>query len=315
MRCASSLDNERNFWLILAGRANHCMEIKQVFQSISRTSLLGPFGQAVVVILGILGMCSLAVDAYKAGNSLNVNTVSGKAQIIGVAALATLAIQSLARAIYNVVWPEKRIPASVGIPAIAKHMPEASDELYIVGQNLRTVLSSRGLKKQIIDILQKKGPVIYIIGATYEGMKAINENCAVHFLDTLVDLKDIFRQAGSAKGRLIVRFSRDAISLSCLISDPQRKSGKMVLTSKWAGDEECDGRLHFVIENWEYPELFSKLAGRCWRMTQSDTLTLKQMCEIIRRDADICCNDSQNAALDFFIAYDRGATHASVSAP
>ena len=178
-------------------------------------------------------------------------------------------------------------------------------ELYIVGQNLKSSLSNRGIKPHLIDMLSKEaGPTIYIIGATYEGMKAISDECALHFLDTLVDIMEIYVQGRWAMKRLVVRFSRDAISLSCIITDPKSTDGTLLLSSKWATDEEPDNRLHFFIENWEHPEIFGKIVGRCGRLVQSDSNTLKEICRKIKRDKKVTLTPRQAFAFDYFESHE-----------
>lgn len=160
------------------------------------------------------------------------------------------------------------------------------DEIYIIGQNLRTILSDQKFKRRIVDLIKKNSDlVVTFIMSPPEVMDAVfherKETSQKQYKESLKDLKLMkeLLDKEEDKIRLRVHFHSSIISLSCMIRDPENiNRGVMVLTVKWALDFEPKNRLHIVVEKWADPDVFQKIYGSISAMTQVESGSLEEMC-------------------------------------
>lgn len=260
----------------------------------------------VLALAALYGTIMIAVKKFP---NIDPSKTEGLVLIAGLLVVLLVVLQSVGNGLYGLIWPEKRIESNLGVSgsrySFEHLLDDKSEEIFIIGQNLRTLMSTTGFKERIKQLLQKnKGLKIWFIGATYEGMKAISTECAEHFSDTLKDFKELYEDLGDNAAELRVRFHPSAISLSCMIRDPNNDDrGILVMTPKWARDAEPANRQYCVIEKWEYRDLFNKVAGHRVAMTQADSQRLKDICTVIKKEIDSGLKtDTQNITpvLEYF---------------
>jgi len=246
----------------------------------------------VAMILALCAMYGTIMIAFEKFPNIDPSKNEDRVVLVGLMAVFIIVLQSVGNALYGVLWPEKRIVSDLGVSgsrySFEHLLDEKSHEIFIIGQNLRTLMSTQGFKARIKMLIQKNKELkIWFIGATYNGMKEISKECAEHFDNTLKDFKEIYEELGEKADKLYVRFHPSAISLSCIIRDPDDdKRGILVMTPKWARDADPANRHYCVIEKWEYRELFNRVAGHRIAMVQTDSQRLKDICSVIDKEID-----------------------------
>jgi len=284
--------------------------MKRFFRKLSNPTRTTSLISAVLTVFGLHVTLMVAFDRYA---NFDITKAEDQLFLVGFAVVLLVLFQSLGHAIYGFFWHEKRIVSDLGVSgskySFEKILDSKAKEIFVIGQNLRTLMSSPGFKEKIKELIDApNGPIIWFIGSSWDGMKAISPECAHHFLDTLGDFRELYEYLGDQNDKLLVRFHPSAISLSCIIKDPDNdKRGLLVMGPKWARDADPANRHFCVVERWEHRDIFNRVAGHRIAMTQADSLRLKDMSISIKRDIDdgsLVVNEVQAADLKYFIEKD-----------
>ena len=289
--------------------------MKRFLSKLSSSTRIISLFSALLSLTGLYVTIGVAVNKY---SGLDISRTEDQVLLVGFVAVILVLILSLGQSFYSIYWPEKRIVSDLDVSgsrySFESILESKASEIFIIGQNLRTLMGTQGFKKKIETLLNNiEGPRIWFIGATWDGMKAISPECAYHFLETIGDFKDLYELSGNQTDRLRVRFHPSAISLSCIIRDPENdKRGILVMTPKWSRDADPRNRHYCVIERWEYKDIFNRVSGHRDAMTQADSLRLRDMSQIIIKDiangtlriseqAAFKINEKHRSDLEYFI--------------
>lgn len=158
-------------------------------------------------------------------------------------------------------------------------------EIYIVGQNLKTLIGRAQFRDKIATLLKKnKMLTVHFIVTTPAVMKTLDEympGVHGHYSETIADLSVLHWHSLSedARKRMHVHAHPGATSLSAIIRDPGIKSrGLMTLSVKWTTDLEPHNRVFLVLEEWRSRALFSRFYGHVGVMTQKENGSLQTLC-------------------------------------
>jgi pyrimidine deaminase RibD-like protein len=147
-----------------------------------------------------------------------------------------------------------------------------TEELYLVAQNLRTRLDDDAFLLRLEELLAG-GTKVTLVLTTWEAIKAIQVPQGVtDFKKSVKELHEFYYKLDSERQkRLTVRFHKAAASLSVLVRDPAKESGRalMIFNPKWATDTEPEKRPYFALNRREHKELFDKLFADIPLMTQA----------------------------------------------
>ncbi len=258
----------------------------------SNLSKRTPFILFFIVAAGSLASL-IFIGLTEGPQKLGLSSWIDRSAVIGFFCLIITSFASLCRSLQMMIRPEKRIVSYLGngspTYSIKKIMDVKFKKLYIIGQNLLTITSSSEfhdrLKKRFEKAKTDNDLHVYLIGATYDGMKVIGSECAQDFQETLKNIKFLYDQIPEASKRLSVCFHPSAISLSAIVRDPQERSrGLAIFTVKWAKDNNPDDRLQCVVEKAEHPDLFGKIAGHLRAMTEGYSMKLSDISSEIEKD-------------------------------
>ena len=148
--------------------------------------------------------------------------------------------------------------------SLPKLFDSRSQEIYLIGQNLRTVLSDPKVLPHLSKLLSKnKNLEVRIIISVPGALDHVHPDASRHYLQTVRELQSFYANLDEAcRRRVIMRAHAGAISLSALIRDPDNNErGIMVFTPKWATDLEPGNRIFCVARKSANPEIFAKLMG------------------------------------------------------
>lgn len=212
-------------------------------------------------------------------------------QVLGAVLLIFILLRSVFGDLHNVLDIDPKIPVGTGIEASSKYgfrnfADGATDELFIIGQNIRTLLSDRENLEHVAKLL-RKNPVFVVtfILTTDEAMCAISPHppteTMIEFKQTIRELSELIESlvTEDEKQRVRVHFHRGASSLSAIIRDPKKENrAEMVFTPKWSTELEPTNRVYCVVRRWENPDIFKKLYGFINILTGVQSLPLSEMC-------------------------------------
>lgn len=207
-------------------------------------------------------------------------------KLLGVAIVIIVAIRSIVREVMEILIPEKRISCGSGIASTEYDfralLARDPTEVFVVAQNMRTILSSPGnlsamtkwLSRNPTDVERR----LTIVLATPSSLTGTNLLARQHLRQTVTELRELQKNALHPE-QLLICFHPGAAMLSviaCEKDDP--KEGLLVFTPKFGIDAQPGNRLYCVIYRSEHPDLFGVLAGSITMMTQNDSLSLEDVC-------------------------------------
>lgn len=231
-------------------------------------------------------------------NPQTLQDVSELALLLGLIVLSFVALRSLVSDIRRLFPRERQIVCGAGQNGTRydalRLLAKAQEEVVIIGQNMKTLLSDPDFLPTVARRLHnKKNLRIHFVLTTFDAMKAISESPQAHLHTSIsVDrtvaaevhyresVEQIARFVGETlpsedRNRFSVSFHPGASSLSAIVIDANAKShSTLVFTPKWAVDAQPDNRLFCVLRRSETPDLFNLLNGSVKRLRQCDSLSL-----------------------------------------
>ncbi|MCP4407985.1 MAG: hypothetical protein GY807_09560 [Gammaproteobacteria bacterium] len=148
---------------------------------------------------------------------------------------------------------------------------------------MRSLLSDKNFLPSISTWLSSGGShnrSITIVLCTPSVLQAVDEKAHRHLKQSVIELRDFIAKEPVPE-RITVRFHPATISLSVVACDPTEVQGILVFTPKFAVlDTTPEDRVYCAIERWEHKHLFVKILAFI-SMTQSDSLTIDQVCKIM----------------------------------
>jgi hypothetical protein len=139
-----------------------------------------------------------------------------------------------------------------------------SKEIYLIGQNLRSVLSDPRVLPHFHKLVSKNRKLeLRIIISPPGSIDHVHPDASRHYAQTIRELKTFYRKLDEeCRRRVTMKAHAGATSLSALIRDPGNDDrGVIVFTPKWATDQEPGNRIFCVVRKSENPVIFAKLFG------------------------------------------------------
>jgi TIR domain len=215
--------------------------------------------------------------------SCQVLSESPEKRAATVAAIARQAWGSLQTSKY-LVSPDNHILAGPEIfdqeeYSQASLLDRAKTELVLAGPNLRSWLTSAKTRQQLIDLLESTKVTVTFILATYETLRPVSAEGAVHLRSSVIGLREM-RDALAPAGRerMQVYFHLGASTLSAVFVDPRSADGLLFFNPRWAIGFVPHDRLTCVIDKrYNSVGLYKALHNGVLLMIQGDALSLEQM--------------------------------------
>lgn len=231
----------------------------------------------IIVIIGIIGVCIFITKNIKDINQY---------LLLGLLLFLIILIKQLFSDTYNIIYCANNIFCGTGQYGteydLINFIKNDTKELYIIGQNICTILSNEDLKQKLKKFIEKNDTELTVILSPYKILEKVFPLGAKHLTQTVIDLRNLYFYLGEEqRKRFKIYFNPGTISLSAIIRDPTDKNarGVIVFTPKWSFDSSPGNRMYCVIEKWENKNCFDNIFGGVGRMIQSDSLSLKDMCE------------------------------------
>lgn len=147
---------------------------------------------------------------------------------------------------------------------VSRFFDSRSREVYVIGQNLRTILSNPKALPHLRNlILKNKNLRVHIIISVPGSVDHAHQDFRSHYFQTVSELQEFYVGLDEeCRQRVIMRAHAGATSLSALIRDPEHdERGVIVFTLKWATDLEPGNRVFCVVRKTENSDIFAKLMG------------------------------------------------------
>jgi hypothetical protein len=159
-------------------------------------------------------------------------------------------------------------------------MDRAREELIIAGPNLRSWLSDDDGKRGLVDLVKRRRVRVTLILATYETLRPISPEGAVHLRESVKDIRQMLEQVDEPSGRRLMsaHFHVGASTLSAVFVDPRSPDGILFFNPRWAIQFVPQDRLTCVIDKQvNSPGLFKAIYNGVLLMTQGDAMTVDDM--------------------------------------
>jgi hypothetical protein len=152
-------------------------------------------------------------------------------------------------------------------------------ELILAGPNLRSWMSDDDTKRQLVDLVRERRVRVTLILATYETLRPISPEGAIHLRESAKDIRRMLGQLEEReRGLMTAHFHGGASTLSAVFVDPRRPEGILFFTPRWAIQFLPQDRLTCVIDKKvNSPGLFKAIYNGIFLMTQGDARTVEDM--------------------------------------
>jgi hypothetical protein len=160
-------------------------------------------------------------------------------------------------------------------------MARAEEEIVLAGPNLRSWMSDDDTKRGLVELVNKRRVRVTMIMATYETLRPIAPEGAVHLLESVKDVKEMLGLLDDEKRKLMsAHFHVGAATLSAVFIDPKRPAGILFFSPRWAIQFLPQDRLTCVIDKrTNSSSLFKAIYNGVLLMTQGDAKTIDDMLE------------------------------------
>jgi hypothetical protein len=242
---------------------------------ISVTAIIASLAGLVALIILVTGLPEMA--STSPGGFWDRKLL---AQGLGILILAFVGMRSLARGILDTFYNEQRITAGIGVHdsrySYSKVIDSKCREIIITGHNLFAVLEA-GLDTRLQDALRtNKHLKVKITCATYDAIRAVNERGAKDLIESIRKFELLNRSltTDEQRNRLRIYFHPAAVSLSCMIRDPDDKwRALVVFTPRWGTDTVAERRVFCASEKREHRDLFEAIyQGTRYQMSELQPL-------------------------------------------
>ncbi|MEY9961981.1 hypothetical protein ABIA33_000002 [Streptacidiphilus sp. MAP12-16] len=158
-------------------------------------------------------------------------------------------------------------------------MKRANKELILAGPNLRSWMSDAESKRGLVALVKERHIRVTLILATYETLRAVSPEGAIHLRESVKDIQKIFNLLDDAEKELIsAHFHIGASTLSAVIIDPDTQEGILFFSPRWAIQFLPQDRMTCVIDKTINSEaLFKSIYNGVLLMTQGDAKNVQEM--------------------------------------
>jgi len=258
--------------------------LRRVIAGLAMRSLGLSLLSILISIIGLLGATYYIPSIFSGLKSDPSNSIL-QLQAIGLIALLFIVVRSIFGDLQSLVGPKTTIEIGTSIKDshydFFKLFDHKCRDIFIIGQNLRTLLSNSGVWDHLQNLVSANEDLkIHIVLTVPEAMDTIDDVARREYTRTVAELvKFIYRKlAKKHRQQIAVSFHPGATSLSAFIRDPHSKSrGILVFVPKWATDREPGNRVFCVVRKWENFEIFNKLFGHISIMTGQRALSLEDV--------------------------------------
>jgi hypothetical protein len=161
----------------------------------------------------------------------------------------------------------------------ASLIERAREELILAGPNLRSWMSDHDSKRLLVDLVRRRRVRVTLILATYETLRPIAPEGAIHLRESVKDIKQMMGLLDGPELELMsAHFHVGASTLSAVFVDPRSSDGILFFNPRWAIQFLPQDRLTCVIDKrFNSPALFKAIYNGVLLMTQGDAKTVEEM--------------------------------------
>jgi hypothetical protein len=158
-------------------------------------------------------------------------------------------------------------------------MERTRKELILAGPNLRSWLSDEESKRGLVATVRERGVRVTLILATYETLRAVSPEGAIHLRASVDDIRGMFDQLDQTERRLMpAYFHVGASTLSSVIIDPETPQCILFFSPRWAIQYLPQDRMTCVVDKKINDErLFKSIYNSVLLMTQGDAKSIEEM--------------------------------------
>jgi hypothetical protein len=158
-------------------------------------------------------------------------------------------------------------------------MERTRKKLILAGPNLRSWLSDDDSKRGLVALVKERRVSVTLILATYETLRAVSPEGAVHLRASVGDIRSMFDMLDAEERRLMTaHFHIGASTLSAVIIDPTTPEGILFFSPRWAIQFLPQDRMTCVIDKTINSEgLFKAIYNGVLLMTQGDAKSVEDM--------------------------------------
>ena len=155
----------------------------------------------------------------------------------------------------------------------------AEKELILAGPNLRSWLSDEESKRALVAVIKERRVRVTLILATYETLRAVSPEGAVHLRASVNDIRRMFDALDPAeRGLMSAHFHIGASTLAAVIIDPTTPQGILFFSPRWAIQFLPQDRMTCVVDKKINSEdLFKAIYNGVLLMTQGDAKSVEEM--------------------------------------
>lgn len=160
-------------------------------------------------------------------------------------------------------------------------MDRTGEEIVLAGPNLRSWMSDDDTRRGLVELVNRRQVRVTMIMATYETLRPIAPEGAVHLRESVKDVKEMLAQLDDDKRKLMsAHFHVGAATLSAVFIDPRRPEGILFFSPRWAIQFLPQDRLTCVIDKkTNSASLYKAIYNGVLLMTQGDAKNIYDMLE------------------------------------
>ena len=152
-------------------------------------------------------------------------------------------------------------------------------ELILAAANLRSWMSDSDSRQQLVDLVKVRRIRVTLILATYETLRPISAEGALHLRQSVEDIKPMLDLLTEEERALMrVYFHVGATTLSAVFIDPEEPDGILFFSPRWAIQFQPQDRLTCVIDKTiNSAALYKAIYNSVFLMTQRDAKSIADM--------------------------------------
>jgi hypothetical protein len=246
-----------------------------------------PLISGIGIVVSLIGLAVVGIYVWKISRQLIGDPLNSLLyfQAIGSLFALLIVIRSIFGDILNLIERDGKIETGTSVSGTRYDFFRIFDrrcsEIYLIGQNLRTLLDRPCTLTHLTKMLKANSNLhVKLLLSTPEIMTLIDPAAGTHHIQTVKQLKDFCSGLKDAQmlARVTIRFHPGTTALSALIRDPNSETrGIIIFTPKWATDLEPGNRIYCVVRKWKDPEIFKRIFGHVPIMVGRDAMTLEEV--------------------------------------